>query len=157
MDEPGEGCIWALAGDEYRCVVEIQGWWSRLSPDGRWLAYETQETGLTEVSVLSFPDGDVRYQISQRGGSTPAWGADGLEVYYRSGARLMAARVDTVGGMRVESRRVVVEPFRVQRPDDYDVHPDGTLALVRPLRGPEVGDVVAVFNWFGELRRRTAR
>ena len=60
----------------------------------------------------------------------------------------MAARVDTTAGVRVLSRRVVVEPFLPPAYDDYAIHPDGrTLVLVRPAGGTQVREVNMVVDW----------
>jgi len=82
-------------------------------------------------------------------------GADNSEVYYRSGTRLMAARIDKTAGVRVLSHRVVIEPFQPPQYDDYDIHPeDGrTLVMVRPADSTQGREVTMVHNWFTELRR----
>jgi hypothetical protein len=104
------------------------------------------------VCVAPFPGGGGRWSIAE--GTDPAWAPDGHEVYYRSGDRLMAARVDTSIGVRVLSRRVVVEPFLPPLYDDYDIHPDGrTVAIVRPVDDAVGREVTMVLNWFPELRR----
>jgi serine/threonine-protein kinase len=59
---------------------------ARLSPDGHWLAYTTDESGRSEVFVRSFPDLERRWQVSTSGGSSPHWRADGREIVYESGA-----------------------------------------------------------------------
>lgn len=131
-------------------------WGGRLSPDGRWLAYYVLEAGRFEVYVTRFPEGRLRWQISDEGGRDPTWGSD-AEVYYRSGDRLMAARIDTTTGVTI-GRRLVLEPFSPPLYDDYDVHPvhGRTLAIVRPP--DEYGrDVVVVLDWFADIRRATTR
>ena len=71
--------------DEYQGV---------LSPDGRWLAYVSEESGTPQVYVQSFPDGAQRVQISSRGGTEPQWRRDGRELYFlRADRMLMAAAV----------------------------------------------------------------
>ena len=66
-------------------------------------------------------------------GTDPSWAPDGNEIYYRSGPRLMAVRVDKTAGVKVLASRIVIDPFLPPLYDDYDIHPDGrTLALVRP-------------------------
>ncbi len=67
----------------------------RFSPDGKWLAYASDETGRREVYVQSFPTGGGKWQISTSGGSDPRWRADGRELFYRSDRRLMAVPVST--------------------------------------------------------------
>ena len=145
--------IWVLEKGEVRRVLS-DGYAGRLSPDGRWLAYHSEAVGGPEVYVTPFPEADARWQISTRGGSGAAWSADGAEVYYRSGDRLMAARIETGAGVRVTSRRVVLEPFAPSWPDDYDVHPQGEgLVLVRPSEEPGDGEVAIVVDFAGELAR----
>ena len=145
--------IWVLEKGEVRRVLS-DGYAGRLSPDGRWLAYHSEAVGGPEVYVTPFPEADARWQISTRGGSGAAWSADGAEVYYRSGDRLMAARIETGAGVRVTSRRVVLERFAPSWPDDYDVHPQGQgLVLVRPSEEPGDGEVAIVVDFAGELAR----
>ena len=67
-----------------------------LSPDGRWLAYVTNESGRREVFVRPFPHGDGRWQISLQGGVEPRWSRQGCEIIYRSGDRFIAVPVQTI-------------------------------------------------------------
>jgi Tol biopolymer transport system component len=145
------------AGQTSRVVGPGAIWGGRLSPDGRWLAYYTLESGRFEVYVTPFPGGAARWLISEEGGRDPTWGPDGPEIYYRNGDRLMAARIDTAAGVRVLGRRLVLAPFSPPLYDDYDIHPDGrTLAFVRPR--DEFGrDIVLVLDWFTEVRRAAGR
>lgn len=70
----------------------------RLSPDGRYLAYESRESGRVEVFVGSFPDGtQLRRKISVRGGRSPRWSSDGKELFYLRGSTLMAVSVQASG------------------------------------------------------------
>ena len=78
--------------------------------------YYSLESGFFEVFVTPFPDAGTRWLIGE--GTDPAWSPDGSEVYYRSGSRLMAARVETTAGVRVLSRRVAL---------------NRTLVIVRPV------------------------
>ena len=139
-----------------RLVGPGRTWGGRLSPNGRWLAYYLSESGYFEIYVAPFPDTGSKSLIAE--GTDPAWSPDGSEIYYRSGNRLMAARVDTSSAIRVLSRRLVFEPFNPPLYDDYDIHPDGkTLVLVQPageLRGREIG---VLLNWPAELARLQAR
>lgn len=143
-------------GESRRVVGPGQTWGGRLSPDGRWLAYYSLESGYFEVYVTAFPNADTRWYIAE--GTDPAWSPDGSEVYYRSGSRLMAARIDRARGIRVMSRRVVIEPFSPPLFDDYDIHPDGrTLTLVRPAAASQAGEITMVLDWLTELRRLMPR
>jgi len=90
--------------------------------------------------------------IGANNDADPSWSPDGSEIYYRNGSRLMAARIDTESGVRVMSRRLVIEPFPPPLYDDYDIHPDGrTLALVRPVGDARGREIVWVLNWLAGL------
>lgn len=152
-DGSSPSSIMALTDGKSRYIVEPGDvWGGRLSPDGRWLAYYSRESGRFEVYVIPYPEGETRWLIAEDGARDPSWSPDGSEIYYRSGNRLMAAKIDTMSGIRVMSRRIVVEPFLPPLYDDYDIHPDGrTLVLVRSAGNREVRDVNMVLNWFTEL------
>ncbi len=72
----------------------------QFSPDGRWLAYESDESGRNEVHVADYPDLRNKVTISTEGGTDARWSRDGRELYYRQGDALMAVTVDTAGGFR---------------------------------------------------------
>jgi hypothetical protein len=126
-------------------------WGGRLSPDGRWLAYYLRDSGNFEIYVSPFATSGVRWLIAE--GTDPSWSPDGSEIYYRSGTRLMAARVEATSSVRVLSRRLVIEPFTPPLYDDYDIHRDGTLALVRPARDASGREIMLVLNWLTMLQR----
>jgi Tol biopolymer transport system component len=131
-------------------------WGGRLSRDGRLMVYYSLDSGNFEVYATPFPEGRPRWLIGD--GTDPAWSPDGREIFYRSGARLMAARVDPTAGVRVLSRRVVIEPFLPPQYDDYAIHPDGrTLILVRPAGVTQHREVNVVVNWHEQLRRVVPR
>jgi Tol biopolymer transport system component len=100
---------------------EIQ---SRISPDGRWLAYTSDESGEWEVYVQSFPSPAARQVISVRGGAEPVWRHDGRELYYLAADRaLMAVDVSTAGEtLRVSRPRVLFRPPVAGALNDYRSH-----------------------------------
>lgn len=156
--EPARGneslsSIMALTdGTTRRIVGPGSVWGGRLSPDGGWLAYYTLASGRFQIYVIPFPEGRGRWLISEDGGRDPSWGPDGTQLYYRSGDRLMAARLDTSAGVRVLAKRLVLAPFSPPLYDDYHVHPDGqTLAVVRP-REESDREIVLVLDWIGDIR-----
>jgi Tol biopolymer transport system component len=158
MEEPLDGVsrssILTVQGTESRHIVGPgDTWGGRLSPDGHRLAYYALDSGYFEIYVTDFPNTGNRWLIAE--GTDPAWSPDGTEIYYRSGSRLMAARIETTSGVRVLSRRVAFEPFMPPLYDDYAIHPNGrTLAVVRPVGDARGREITWVLNWQGELQRR---
>jgi Tol biopolymer transport system component len=125
-------------------------WGGRLSRDGKWLAYYVLESGRFEIYVSPFGNRGTRWLVGE--GTDPSWAPDGSELYYRSGSRLVAARLDTSSGVRVITTRVVVEPFLPPLYDDYDIHPDGrTVVIVRPVHPTYGREVAVAFDWTSEL------
>src|SRR6185436_321665 len=68
---------------------------ARMSPDGRWIAYRSNETGRNEAYVRQFPGNGKQYQISTAGGEEPQWRGDGKELFYVAGTTVMAVEVHT--------------------------------------------------------------
>jgi len=125
-----------------------------VSPDGRWLAYVSDESGRDEVYVRTFPTPGAPVQISAGDGREPRWAPSGREVFYRSQQDMVAAAVSTSPSFRVERRSVLFDDkpylsFHVGAA--YDVHPDGRRFLM-VRRGSESPQVVVVLNWFDQLR-----
>jgi Tol biopolymer transport system component len=124
-----------------------------LSPDGHWLAYESDASGRSEVYVQPVPAFDATHQVSTEGGNFPVWSAGGDRLYYRQGRALIAATIDTSDGFAVAAREPLFEsPFDVDN-HYFDVAPDGEhFLLLRPPVGG-VSELVVVDSWFGELDR----
>ncbi len=98
-----------------------------LSPDGRWLAYQSDETGRAEVYVRPYPGLGARVSISLQGGSEPAWAPDGRELFYRAGDSLVAVTLDAGAALAVTARRTLFTGSFMSGGDfrEYDVAPDG--------------------------------
>lgn len=109
------------------------------SPDGRWLAYASNETGRYEVYVRSYPDRAGRYLVSVDGGTVPEWSPRGGALFYRSGPAFMEATVRSGPSLEVLRRTVLFSNADyVSDPthQGYDVAPDGQhFAMVRDLGG----------------------
>jgi Tol biopolymer transport system component len=109
--------------------------YARFSPDGRWVAYQSNETGSPEVYLRRFPGPGAAVRVSPAGGGRPAWRADGRELFYLTpGGDLMAAPVAPRGLPELgQSRRIASsitsEPYQAATP--YDPAPDGQRILVR--------------------------
>ena len=151
MNESSGSSIMAYSHTQSRTVIGPGNTWGgRLSHDGKWLAYYVLESGVFEIYVTRFPETGARWLIAE--GTDPSWSPDGNEIYYRSGPRLVAARIDKAAGVTVASNRVVVDPFLPPLYDDYDIHPDGrTVVTVRPVSQTQGREVTMVLNWFSEL------
>jgi hypothetical protein len=131
-----------------------------VSPDGRWLAYSSDESGRREVYVRSLPgvEGD-RVQVSSGGGTTPAWSRDGRELFFVDGQRRMAAAAVLPGErFRVSAPRPLfpVDGFRTAPwHANYEVAPDGRFIMGRQLRRTELR-LVVVTHFLDELARLAA-
>jgi serine/threonine-protein kinase len=133
----------------------------RISPDGRWLAYSTDESGRVEVSVRPFPDvNSGKWVVSTGGGHTPVWSPDGRELFYVRGSSLMAVPIETRGARLAPGTPLELfdGPFDTTQDNNYDVSPDGKYFVMvetdpdaRPTR------IQLVLNWPEELERRAPR
>jgi Tol biopolymer transport system component len=127
-----------------------------LSPDGKWVAYVSDESGRNEVYVRPFPGPGGRWQVSKDGGNEPRWSHTGREIFFRAGQGVMSAAV--LAGATFAPGEVR-ELFRTTAPPGlvyttYDVSRDGqTFYLVQPLRANDQ-TVVVLLNWFENLPAR---
>ena len=164
---PGDYDIFALSVEGERTVEPLlQRPFSdtrpAVSPDGRWIAYDSRESGQAEVYVQSFPDLAGKWQISTAGGTSPKWGPDGRELFYRDGQgqAVLVVPIDTEEGFAAGTPEVLFEgPYLSEFPTggQYDLAPDGQRFLM-VKEGAATGDatpaeIVLVQNWFDELER----
>jgi eukaryotic-like serine/threonine-protein kinase len=131
----------------------------RFSPDGRWAAVATDESGAFEVYVRSFPEPTVKVQVSVGGGTGPVWSADGTRLYYTSGSAIMEARLATGSLVRVVSRDTAFALIRAGSvffgQANFDVSRDGS-RIVIPVSQSETYRLIVVPNWLTEFRQRLA-
>jgi serine/threonine-protein kinase len=147
------------SGDTTSVPYQASGNWHEfapaVSPDGRWVAYASTETGATQVFLSAYPEPTGRQQISQSGGAEPVWSPDGDVIYYWSGEEFKAARVQTEPSLGVVSSEVLFngaywrDGFRA-----YDIHPSGEYFVMLDLGEAAGAWVLVVVNWFDELRER---
>ncbi len=132
------------------------------SPDGRWLAYSANDTGIFEVYVRPFPSSGGKWQISSGGGFFPKWSPNGRELFYRSAdSRIMVATYRVMGNSFFADKPRVWSETQVEnrgpRPT-FDLHPDGKrfVILKQPEnnREPGIRQAVLILNFSEELRRR---
>ena len=129
-----------------------------VSPDNRWLAYHSDETGRFEIYVRDMAGTGGRWQVSTTGGEEPHWSKDGRELYFRTGNRMMAAAVDGSATFHTGTPRVLFEGVYNLRSDSlrsYDVDPaTGRFLMIRPVDDGQSAPTIRVtVNWFEELRR----
>ncbi len=129
------------------------------APDGRWVAFQSDESGRSEVYVRSFPDPSSRIQISTGGGNDPAWSRDGARLYYRAGPALLAARVALSPTFTVLGRDTIQSsaPFTGSAfwGANYQMSRDGRRVLAI-LSDADDYQLIVSPNWITELRRRIA-
>jgi Tol biopolymer transport system component len=129
-------------------ATEVLG---RFSPDGHFIAYNSDESGRAEVYVRSFPDVGSRIQISTGGGRRPVWAPDGKTLYYWEGARLTSATLAREPVLRVVSRKPL---FDGHYETDYDISHDGTRFLMIQTETSGL-NLVVIPDWQTELRQVT--
>ncbi len=143
-------------------LVDAKGtdWGPRFSPDGRWIAITSDESSRSEVYLRSYPDPVARVQVTDAGGGSPVWAADGKSIYYHGSDNIVQARLEFTPSAHVVSRDVA---FRNVKDFDeanrgfagYDITADGSKAVViRPTSS--AFQLVASPNWLVEFRQRMA-
>jgi Tol biopolymer transport system component len=156
-----EGDLWAITDGKPIRITETpfsegQG---QLSPDGKWLAFVSNETRQTEVYVQAFPAGVGKAAISTGGGLEPRWRGDGTELFYvAADGKLMSVAVN--GGAAGFEHAAPVPLFDLQISDvnsngyDYLADRDGQRFLVRtPAKGAQTSPVTVVTNWLSLARK----
>ena len=120
------------------------------SPDGRWVAYESDRAGRFDVYVRAFPEGEER-AVSVDGGERPIWSKDGRQLYYNRGDKMMVVDIGTTNGFDAGTPRLLFEgPFRAR---SRDVSPDGERFVMVRYSEESTPRINIVLNWFEELER----
>jgi dipeptidyl aminopeptidase/acylaminoacyl peptidase len=144
----------------------VQDRFPSFSPDGRWLAYTSDESGRNEVYVREFPSAGQgsKWQVSNNGGDHPRWSRTGHELVYQSSNQLMTASYSVTGNAFMADRpRVWIATLGADLSDiggtDWDLAPDGKrVAVVIPegsAQALQPGHVIVMLlNFADELRRR---
>ena len=134
----------------------------RVSPDGRWLAYESNESGAIELYVRAIPGLGGLHQVSSGGGNEPVWGPSGHELFFRARGRLIVATLATAPEFTVVRRDTLFVDQYAQRDRartpgsaNYDVSPEGKHFVMVQAAGTGEPPIV-VLGWLDELRERMA-
>jgi serine/threonine-protein kinase len=119
-----------------------------ISPDDRWLAYVSDETGRDEVYVRPFPEGNGRWPISAAGGTEPRWSSNGRELFYRNADTVFAVQVQSESGFSVGARATLFTGRYLQnsRHATYDVSPDGQRFIFVSGNTDDSGELMLVQN-----------
>ncbi len=135
---------------------------SRLSPDGRWIAYSSDESGRIEVFIQSFPSAGAKVQASSNGGDQPVWARNGKSLFFRGENAIQEVTFEASPRLAVGKPHVLF-PDQFENPQvgghtGYDVFPDGRFLMVqspdaRQNTGGSRYEFIFVFNWFEELKR----
>jgi Tol biopolymer transport system component len=132
----------------------------KVSPDGRWIAYQSAESGRDEVYVRSFPTLDHKRQVSTEGGTQPLWRKDGKELFYLTlNAKLMAADVKSGPSLTTSSPKLLFQTPIEGNPrlSQYAVTGDGQRFLIM-MEAARAGSGIEQFqvelNWFAELKTK---
>jgi hypothetical protein len=131
-----------------------------LSPDGRWLAYQSNESGADQIYVRPFPNvNDGHWQVSADGGHHPAWSRSSRELFYFSGTAFVAVPVQTTPSFVAGTATKLFDgPYFPGLPPvhGYDVAPDGRFLMIkvpeRQASAPQ--SIIVVLNWIEELKAR---
>ncbi len=123
-----------------------------LSPNGKWLAYDSDESGRLEIYVTAFPGPGGKWQVSNGGGTLASWSADAKRLYYHSGDKLMSVAIQNV------------ETFEFGAPTQLPIHlnefaavgpvaPGERFPALKPLNGGESNPQQVILNWTGALKQ----
>jgi serine/threonine-protein kinase len=127
-----------------------------LSPDDRWMAYVSNESGRDEIYVSPFPDASAsKWQVSTDGGTEPVWSRDGRELFYRNANDdLVAVEIAASSTFAIGRKRVLFSalPYHADANHaNYDVHPDGERFLMLRIVPASGGELIWVEHWLPEL------
>jgi len=156
---PREGTpndIWLvepLAGAQPRPLVSSPGADTKpaISPNGHWMAYQSDVSGRAEVYLVTCPDGQTTRQVTFGGGLNPAWSPNGKTLYYVSPQGLVSVGIASGGTVTNKPTLVYGKPFGQSDPiaRDYAIAPDGRPLIVEPSeRRPTVSSLRVITNWY---------
>ena len=133
---------------------------AQFSPDGRWVAYSSNETGSWEVYVSAFPNPVSKWQVSRGGGEEPRWRRDGKELFYLSrDGKMTAVAIRTGANFEAGPPAALFQTHRRQPVSamdffSYDVSADGQKFLINTkLDEPNAAPLSIILNWASEMKR----
>ncbi len=160
-DGPAQRNIWTLSMKDRAAKVWVKSdayeTAPRFSPDGRWIAYDSRESGHDEIYVRPYPGPGGKWQVSTQGGSEVVWNPNGRELFYREGTAMMAVDVATQPTFKAGNPHKLFDGPYVLSPlsnANYDVSSDGKrFLMLKPETGTLSMQLNVVVNWADELKR----
>jgi Tol biopolymer transport system component len=130
---------------------------ARFSPDGRWVAYVSDQTGRLEVWVRPYGATGPPVRVSSNGGHEPTWSHDGRTIFYQEGSRMMAASFQVASGVATAGHPRMVfdggfQSYNAAYRQTYDVLPDGKFVVIQRVRPFVPESIVVVLNALRPLR-----
>ncbi len=153
--------IWILPLDGERkpqpfLRTRFKEWFPEFSPDGQWLAYESDESGRFEIYVQQYPGSGGKVQISNEGGARPVWSHDGRTLFYMKGDKLMRVPIETKTGFAAHTAQQVFQGDYYASGHYFDVMPDGKefVFIKETEQARAATQINIVLNWFDDLKQR---
>jgi len=151
--------IWTVSLDDStaRAWLETPAieWAGRLSPDGRWMAYVSTESGRDDVYVRPFPGPGTKRLVSVNGGINPIWSRDGRELFYRRDDEVLVVEIDTTAGFTAGKPVVMFSGRYRMTGRDFDVSPDGRRFVMMLANEPRTTATMRVLlNWWQAMDSR---
>ena len=160
---PNNGDIWTLSVEGERqpqefVVTEFNERHPMFSPNGRWIAFTSDQSRRDEIYVKAYPGPGGMVQISNEGGNQPLWARDGEELFYRNGDKMMMVSVQTKPTFKMLAvPRVLFQdsyiPGSFGWAPNYDLTPDGERFVMVKQSETRATQINIVLNWFEELKR----
>jgi serine/threonine-protein kinase len=160
---PSDIMTLSLEGDRRSRALVAQSQFAErsgdVSPDGRWIAYQSDESGSFQIYVRPFPAVDQgRWQLSGEGGRSPLWAPSGRELFYTDDRnRLVSVNVQAGATFAFGKTTVMFDlaDTLLSNYRNYDIAPDGSrFAVIKPQRSRGSTQFIVVENWFEELKQR---
>jgi Tol biopolymer transport system component len=160
----GGNGLWHLSWPERVATPIMQASWTvenaQFSPNGRWVAYASNETGNWEIYVSPFPSGNGKWQVSTGGGQEPRWRHDGKELFFLSAdGKMMATKVTTDASFKASSPVALFETHRRQAVSaldlfSYDASGDGQRFLIlTKVEEANAAPLSILLNWASEMEK----
>jgi Tol biopolymer transport system component len=156
--------LWYLTSRDWQSKPFLQAKGSirnaQFSPDGKWVAYSSNETGNWEIYVSPFPGANSKWQVSREGGEEPRWRRDGKELFYLSReGKMMAVAVNTSSNFEAGTPVTLFQthtrqPISFMDAFSYDVTTDGQRFLINTrIDEPNASPLSIILNWASEMDR----